>query len=468
MTTKSDILTLSNGMEFMRVPAGKFLMGSNDDFDKEKPLHTVDIPYDYWMARFPVTNKQYNAYIEAKGGNHPVSGWKKKEDHPVTFVKWTDAMEYCQWLNELFKSELPESFVLHLPTEAEWEKAARGTDGRVYPWGNVFDKDKCNARDSGIDATTSVDQYSPKGDSPYGCADMVGNVSEWTHSLMKKYPYKAKDGRENENGTDRVERGHHFGDYGTNMPCARRGDIIISNSCNSRGFRVAASPKLSEKINIFAKLFSSKKKQPSEQVKPNEPKKESPLTVFEISKINDISAMQTYINSGGDVNAKNNNGLTALMIAAMNSCYDIAKLLIDAGADVNTQSDDGLTALMAATSRGFTKMMKLLIEANADLELKEKANGFTALTGAIVTSHIDAVKLLIEAGADVNSKANFERTALMAASARGEIDMVKLLIDAKADVNAKETQAGFTALIGAERNGHSDVVKMLKKARAKG
>jgi hypothetical protein len=225
-----------------------------------------------------------------------------------------------------------------------------------------------------------------------------------------------------------------------------------------------------DKMNFFQRLFESKeskKKRLAEQFKSDEQKSDLPPDVFEIVKRFDTNAMQTYINSGGNLNAKNHNGLTVLTVSAMNSCYDIAKLLIDAGADVNIQSGDGLTALMAATSRGFTKMMKLLIEANADLELKEKNNGFTALTGAIVTGHIDAVRLLIEAGADVNSKANFERTALMAAAARGETDMVKLLIEAKADVNAKETQAGYTALIGAERNGHSDVVNILKAAGAK-
>ncbi|MBK9780304.1 MAG: SUMF1/EgtB/PvdO family nonheme iron enzyme [Anaerolineales bacterium] len=135
-----NVLTLSNGMEFMRIPAGKFLMGSENGFDDEKPQHTVDIPYDYWMARYPVTNELFNAYIKAKNIKHPVDGWEKKKDHPVTHVKWTDVLAYCQWLNGLIKTELPSTLILRLPTEAEWEKAARGTDGRVIPWGNQFDK----------------------------------------------------------------------------------------------------------------------------------------------------------------------------------------------------------------------------------------------------------------------------------------------------------------------------------------
>ncbi len=189
-------IILSNGMEFMHVPAGKFIMGSTQEIKlsiaDERPQHTEDIPYDYWMARFPVTNEQYNYYIDFIGGKHPVSGWKRKKDHPVFRVTWNDATIYCKWLNNLVRNELPTDLLLRLPTEAEWEKAARGTNGWEYPWGNFFDKDKCNVAsrwgsvsDIGMilsGGTTPVSKYSPQGDSPYGCADMVGNVSEWTCS----------------------------------------------------------------------------------------------------------------------------------------------------------------------------------------------------------------------------------------------------------------------------------------------
>ena len=106
-----DKLTLSSGMEFVRVPAGKFLMGSTKEnksaYDNEHPQHTVDIPYDYWMARYTVTNELYNVYVKAKGIKHPVSGWEGKKDHPVVYIEWTDAVDYCQWLNNLTKAELP-------------------------------------------------------------------------------------------------------------------------------------------------------------------------------------------------------------------------------------------------------------------------------------------------------------------------------------------------------------------------
>jgi formylglycine-generating enzyme required for sulfatase activity len=235
-------IILSNGMEFMRIPAGKFLMGS-EKYSNEKPQHTVDIPYDYWMARFPVTNEQYNLYVKAKGIYHPVSDWEKKNNHPLVNVSWNTVMEYCQWLNDLLKEELPAGLILRLPTEAEWEKAARGTDGREYPWGNTFDKNKCYSMEWGKGETTSVGSYSPQGDSPYGCVDMAGNVSEWTHSKNNAYPYNANDDREDEQkSAHRVNRGGCFGSAVWNVCCASRSWADSNLSFTSLGFRIMVSP----------------------------------------------------------------------------------------------------------------------------------------------------------------------------------------------------------------------------------
>jgi len=250
VATPPNKLTLSNGMELMRVPSGKFLMGSKADNKlaggNEQPQHTVDIPYDYWMARFSITNEQYNAYLKTRGIKHPVAGWEKKKDHPVTDVKWADVMAYCQWLNDLLKAELPAGLILRLPTEAEWEKAARGTDGNEYPWGNEFDKNKCNSIEGGKRRTTPVGFYSARGDSPYGCADMAGNVWECTHSLWKDYPYKANDGREAEKASGRrVLRGGSFYNFEGNARCAYRDDYLIDDFDSGVGFRVVASPGLS-------------------------------------------------------------------------------------------------------------------------------------------------------------------------------------------------------------------------------
>lgn len=235
-------------MELVEVPAGEFMMGSRnmeEPVDEEMPEHTVDIPHDYFLARFPVTNAQYAAYVNAKGIIHPVSDWEKKPDHPVVNVSWDDAMAYCRWLNDVQGNELPLGVVLRLPTEAEWEKAARGTDGLIYPWGNTFDKNKCNVDEGGKNDTTSVGAYSPDGDSPYGAADMAGNVWEWTHSLFKSYPYKADDGREDENVSgNHVQRGGSF--IGPNQLARTasryRGDLSFLDFV---GFRVVVAPPIS-------------------------------------------------------------------------------------------------------------------------------------------------------------------------------------------------------------------------------
>ena len=141
----------------------------------------------------------------------PKSSLKGKAEHPVVQVTWQDAQAYCQWLNQAHGGELPEGWVFRLPTEAEWEKAGRGEYGQEWPWGNEFDPKKCNSSEGGANGTTPVGAYSPQGDSPYGAADMVGNVWEWTHTLYRNYPYQAKDGRKSKQGTNaRVLRGGSF------------------------------------------------------------------------------------------------------------------------------------------------------------------------------------------------------------------------------------------------------------------
>lgn len=238
-------------IEFVKIPAGPFIMGSklaNEYADEhETPRHTVDIPYDYWIGRFPITNEQFAEYIEAT--HYPfkwIDGWKKLLNHPVVNIAWEAIPPYLKWLNAIFGKELPQGLTFRLPTEAEWEKAARGTDGREWPWGNEFDKNKCNSEEGGKKATTPVGLYSPAGDSPYGCADMVGNVWEWTQSLFKGYPYDAQDGREDLKAAgSRVLRGGSFVYVRRFARCACRRDFPINLLLIDWGFRVAASPVLS-------------------------------------------------------------------------------------------------------------------------------------------------------------------------------------------------------------------------------
>jgi formylglycine-generating enzyme required for sulfatase activity len=242
-----DKLILSNGMEFMRVPAGGFLMGSNDDnefaSDNEKPQKILDISYDYWMARFPVTNEQYYFFTEAHRRDHPIFGWEHKRNHPVVYINWDDANEYVDWLNNLLKKELPLGLMLRLPTEKEWEKASRGVDGREYPWGNKFDSNNCNSSETKKNDTTPVMYYSPSGDSPYGCSDMVGNVWEWTYTEYQKYSLMINI-EEKKATSLGVVRGGSFINTINFLRCAARDPIATKLSNDIIGFRVTLSSPL--------------------------------------------------------------------------------------------------------------------------------------------------------------------------------------------------------------------------------
>jgi len=230
------------------VPAGSFLMGSDEGDDDERPSHKVHVDA-FYIGRFAVTNAQYREYVAAMG-HHVPDNWRPgrlwmvgtyprgRGDHPVVCVSWRDAVGYCRWLSAATGARI------RLPTEAEWEKAARGTDGRRYPWGHEFDELKCNCLTSKVMDTTPVGKYSPQGDSPYGAADMAGNTSEWTNSLHRPYPYDADDGREDFVGGEswRVVRGGSFESLSWQVRCTFRRGVVSAHRVGRRGFRCAMSP----------------------------------------------------------------------------------------------------------------------------------------------------------------------------------------------------------------------------------
>ena len=244
---KTLVLDLAPGvtLELVEVPAGTFTMGSGDgDYmaeDKERPQHQVHLDA-YYIGKTEVTVAQYRAFLQTSGHEGHSDALEGEDDHPAAYVSRDDAVAFCAWASEVTAREL------RLPTEAEWEKAARGTDGSLYPWGNEDpDQNLCNFN-SNIDAThgmdtTTVGRFSPGGDSPYGCADMAGNVFEWTSSLYKGYPYDASDGREDASIPGaRVLRGGSFASPGSYARAAFR----YYNSPDLRnfhfGFRICASP----------------------------------------------------------------------------------------------------------------------------------------------------------------------------------------------------------------------------------
>lgn len=176
--------------ETVLVPAGKFLMGRDPNdrlaLQNEPIFHPIDLPA-FRVGKYPVTNVEYEAFCRATHHIFP-EHWTNgqiptdKERHPVVFVNYEDARAYCEWLAQITGE------TCRLPTEEEWEKAARGRqpETRRYPWGDAWNPTNANTRDTGCGDTTPVDAYAGTNVSPFGAVDMVGNVWEWTSTLYKK------------------------------------------------------------------------------------------------------------------------------------------------------------------------------------------------------------------------------------------------------------------------------------------
>lgn len=206
--------------------------------ESERPQHTHTTD-SYYVSKYPITNIQYHAFVEATGYRAPKNWDVELSPHvPVTRVSWYDCLEYCRWLTEVTGREF------RLPTEAEWEKAARGKDGYRWPWGNEFDEMRCNiVSDLSSEGIIEVGTLSPFGDSPYGISDMAGNVWEWTSSLLMSYPY-AYDERENiDIPSERVLRGGSWRSSKKGVRCTCRKGAAPSLRQDDIGFRVACSEK---------------------------------------------------------------------------------------------------------------------------------------------------------------------------------------------------------------------------------
>ena len=289
--------------QFCLVPPGPFWLGSqkgkddlafSDEYGHDRPFN---LDYAYWIARYPVTQSQYQAFVRASGHRLPFvdANWAQpynwqedapppqRRNQPVVLVSWDDAMAYCAWLTDQLKNWLPTGYVVRLPTEAEWEKAARGgldiptrpvlveltADGglpdlatlqsakldlqpnphpqRRWPWGE-WDQDSparhANVADSGRRQIIAVGSF-PAGQSPYGCLDLAGNVWEWTHSLFQAYPHDAKDGREESAASgNRALRGGGWSNLQGNARASSRLSNHPDYLFNEVGFRVLVAPAL--------------------------------------------------------------------------------------------------------------------------------------------------------------------------------------------------------------------------------
>lgn len=239
---------------FVEVPAGAFLMGSNPSIDRQAYENerwsratrqgTVDLP-GFYIGRYEVTVAQYLEFVRDTGRAALPETLSADLTHPVTNITWTDALAYARWLQDrllqhadtpaAIKSLLEAGWQISLPTEAQWEKAARGTSGNIYPWGNQLMQERANF---GSSTTRPVGSY-PCSECNYGLADMAGNVWELTRSPFQAYPYSAEDDRDNlSEDALWVMRGGSYADGPGNVRAAVRGGVDPGVRNDTIGFRV--------------------------------------------------------------------------------------------------------------------------------------------------------------------------------------------------------------------------------------
>jgi formylglycine-generating enzyme required for sulfatase activity/predicted phosphodiesterase len=238
--------------QYVLVPSGPFWMGTRsnksfpgmpvDQLGREQPARRVTVA-DFYIGRFPVTNAQYERFVRATGHGIPFRddprsrhmGWDPttgryppgRSDHPVVMVSWHDAVAFCRWLGG------------RLPTEAQWEKAARGGRSLEWPFGDLWNEQFCNSSELKYEDTTTVGTFSPHGDSRFGIADLAGNVMEWCSTLYRSYPYRPEDGRESpDTPAQRVVRGGAWALDRVAARCAFRHGVNPSDHGPTIGFRV--------------------------------------------------------------------------------------------------------------------------------------------------------------------------------------------------------------------------------------
>lgn len=307
---RPEVMTVA-GMRFCRVPAGPFWMGQTGD--ENAPLHLNNsLDYDYWLGLYPVSNAQFAEFVAAGGYTERAywpeaakeNFWQKGRfkglwdnewrtgpinygrpfnlpNHPVVGLTWYEALAFTRWLAHLWKNLLPPGYAVVLPSEAEWEKAARGGVGRVgsiqysvlsgqwsviseqsplhpvtpsfpenplpqrvHPWGDTFEGEAANGAHTALNSPSTPGCF-PLGASPFSCQEMAGNVWEWTRSHYQGYTYDPTDGREDLTAgrdTLRVLRGGAYYSEENNLRCAHRNWNSPSGRNDNYGLRVGLSP----------------------------------------------------------------------------------------------------------------------------------------------------------------------------------------------------------------------------------
>ena len=233
---KPDII-LPPPFDWCSIPQGQVTLmphGLDNELYLKQPM-MVDVPA-FYMAKYPITNKQYAEYIHHGGGAIPFywdSPYWNGDDCPVVAMTWYEAVKFCRWLSDKTGA------IIMLPTDAMWQRATQGDDNRTYPWGDVWDASLCNHNvdKAGIGKTTPVYQYEGKSDSPYGCVDMAGNIWEW---CVTKY-HTGENRLTGVHTDDRILRGGSwYTTYADRIGCLfSNRNNPLNGGYSNKGFRVA-------------------------------------------------------------------------------------------------------------------------------------------------------------------------------------------------------------------------------------
>ncbi len=230
---RPEVMTV-DGMGFYPVPAGPFRMGEGEE------AHEQELAYDFQMARYPVTVAQFQEYVrESSEQSGDAGSLRGLANVPAASMSWREALAFCRWLTArwLASGRLALGWEVTLPSEEEWEKAARGIDGREYPWGEGADLERANCEETGISTVSTVGCF-PAGRSPYGCEEMSGNVWEWTRSLLE-----GRAAREDPTASSpRVLRGGSYGFRSRFVRCAVRYSNHPALRYRDVGFRLVLLP----------------------------------------------------------------------------------------------------------------------------------------------------------------------------------------------------------------------------------
>ena len=477
-----------DGAELVHIRAGYFIMGSSPA-ESRAPKRRIYLD-GYFIYKNLVTVAQYRKFCDETDipmPNGPEWGWRR-EDYPMVNISWDDACAYARWAGAA------------LPTEAQWEKAASGTDGRIYPWGNRwYDKYPPSGTFSGFpDGTPHAVGEVAETASPYGVLDMVGNVLQWCSDSYDGEFYLNSPGRNPkrpaERGRPLVLRGSWRVAKADDYRCSRRTyshshdywrwNGFVGFRCvipeeslpgplpatparetgtgvgNSAG-RVAGETsawKGAKRVSQSTPLMVEASRGTLKAVVMDRTKS---VQLAAAAAKGDLSEVRRLLASGADVDALDSR--SALMHAVREGHRDVAEALLAAGTDANAWDSEDF-ALMLAVRNGHREMARALLAAGAGVNSRG-SDGKTALMVAAANGSKEVAKLLLEHGADVDAL-DSDGSALMYAVRGGRREVAVALLDAGADANARAVSSE-TVLLQASFRGDLDLMKMLIKNGAR-